>query len=161
MCLQSQWRKMLLESWWWSEHKWAVEWGSGVGGCLFPVFQEAIAFDCLQKQEDCTTFNHLLKVVLQMLNLGTKILLPHLSCEELSVSELQKTSPTAQRQYQSVAAIKQNSVFNSFGETKDLLCYSPSLDPCFVPLFSTLQVRIMLSVPLKLKVAFVGFTRHK
>lgn len=35
-------------------------------------------------------FNHVLKLVLQMLNLGTEILLFHLSGKELSVSELQK-----------------------------------------------------------------------
>ena len=94
MCLQSWWIKTLLESWWCSECKWAAEWDSRARGCLFIVFQKAIGFGCLQKQEDCTTFNHLLKVVLQMLNLGTEILLFHLSCKELSVSELQKTSPT-------------------------------------------------------------------
>ena len=63
-------------------------------GALFRVFQKAIGFGFLQKQEDCLMFNHFLKAALQMLNLGTEILLFHLSCKELSDSELQQTSPT-------------------------------------------------------------------
>lgn len=95
------------------QNKWAAEWNARVRECLFIVFQKAIGFGCLQKQEGCRMFNHVLKLVLQMLNLGTEILLFHLSGKELSVSELQKNISCwsfvacgAQRQYQSVAAIK-------------------------------------------------------
>lgn len=85
-------------------------------------------------------FNHFLKVVLQMLNLGTEILPFHSSCMELTVSELQKTSLMIVcslwgSEYLSVAAIKQNCVFNSFGETKDLQCYNPVLDLCLISTF--------------------------
>lgn len=75
------------------QNKWAAEWNSRVRECLFIVFQKAIGFGCLQKQEGCRMFNHVLKLVLQMLNLGTEILLFHLSGKELSVSECKKTSP--------------------------------------------------------------------
>lgn len=68
-----------------------------------------------------------------MLNLGAKILLPHLSFKELSVSELQ--NHLLLRDSMSVTAIALNSVFNSFGETKGLLCYSPSLDLCLSSTF--------------------------
>lgn len=90
--LQSWWIKTLLGSWWCSERKWAVQWDSGVRGCLFVAFQKAIGFGWLQKQQDWTMFNHFLKVGWQMLNLGTEILMFHLSCMKLSVRELQRTS---------------------------------------------------------------------
>lgn len=70
-----------------------------------------------------------------------------------NICSLSFASYRAQRQPQNVAEVKRNALFNSLGQTKDLLCFSPLLNPHLSPSFRTLPVTVVLSVLLKLEVA--------